>query len=101
MFKILVLLALSNLSDEQTEYQIPDSLSIMKFSGSNGTTTFRCPDELADLTAQPAIFGSQRCQPAFPFLAHAPSHPIEQKSLSCGQVSFRHRQTPSRGGGDS
>jgi len=33
MFKILVLQALYNLSDEQTEYQIRDRLSFMRFLG--------------------------------------------------------------------
>ena len=33
MFKVLVLQALFNLSDEQTEYQILDRLSFMKFLG--------------------------------------------------------------------
>ncbi len=33
MFKVLVLQALYNLSDEQTEYQILDRLSFMKFLG--------------------------------------------------------------------
>jgi IS5 family transposase len=33
MFKVLVLQALYNLSDEQTEYQILDRLSVMTFLG--------------------------------------------------------------------
>jgi len=33
MFRMLVLQALSTLSDEQTEYQLPDRLSFMRFAG--------------------------------------------------------------------
>lgn len=43
MFKILILQALYNLSDEQTEYQIKDRISFMNFLGLNLSDTV--PDE--------------------------------------------------------
>ena len=37
MFKVLVLQTLYTLSDEQTEYQLKDRWSFMRFVGSGGT----------------------------------------------------------------
>jgi transposase, IS5 family len=43
MFKVLVLQTLYTLSDDQTEYQIRDRLSFMRFWGSRSRTGCRTP----------------------------------------------------------
>ena len=43
MFRMLVLQALNNLSDEQVEYQVRDRLSFSRFWGSRSRTASRTP----------------------------------------------------------
>ena len=43
MFRMLVLQALNNLSDEQVEYQVRDRLSFSRFLGLRSRTAFRTP----------------------------------------------------------
>lgn len=61
VFKALVVQALYNLSDEQTEYQLRDRLSFMRFLGFG--IEDRVP-ELASLAADTFTCASRRCRAA-------------------------------------